>query len=134
MPGDIISLISSVNPTVNEIVSLFKGFSKMSPSMYQFLLKAIDEHLLEKIAQWSQVFIKHVNDLGPDAILPYVLDDAEKPVSSDDFMSVMKDAEYRGPKLSASDLQEVSNAVTKAIKANDWEQAVQVGIGIAKFI
>lgn len=133
MPAiDLLTLLSTVNPTVGEIESLFKGLSKISPSILQVLLKSVDENMIAKIAQWSTIYIGKVNDLGPAPIDQNTMNESNESADSSNFMDVMKGTKYVGPRLSAQDLDTASNMLTKAIKANNWEQAIQVGIAIAQ--
>jgi hypothetical protein len=132
--SDIITLLESFSPSVGDIASLFTGFSKMSPNMLNVIMQAMDGNLLEKIATWSQTFTNKLNDLGPDAFNVDFITKSLQSADSDDFFEVMKATKYIGPTINSQDLDAASNAITTAIKAENWQQAIQVGLSLAQFL
>ena len=127
---DILSLLSGLNPTFSEIESLFMAFTKAPTNIIQVLLKTVDEQMLIKLAKWSTAFAQHLNDVGT----PVDPSQGGVPNPSSSFMDVMNGTTFVGAKLTPQDLEIATNIATSAIKANNWEQAIWVGITLGKML
>ncbi len=127
-------LITGLNPSVGQIAGFFTAWRKMPTPILSVLVKSMDEEMLKKIATWTETFAKHLNDLGPDAIDQDVLAKSIEYGDETEFFDVMNATKYIGPKLNEKNLREASNAATKAIKAQNWQDAVMVGMTLARML
>lgn len=125
------TLVKVASPTLGGITDLFKVWDKLPKDQTALLLKFMDEEQLAKLASWAETFSARLNDLGPSAVNAELFDAAAAANLDGEFEEVMGGTKYVGPKLTAEDLAKASNAITKAIKASNWLEAIQVGIGLA---
>lgn len=136
MPGpNLGNLLASLNPTSSEIAQLFWALGKVPPNVLRAIIKSLDEEMLRKFAIWSQTFIQYINDLGPAAVDPESFRESlASSGMSGDFMHVMHNTRFTGPKLDLENVSRASNKITKAIKAQNWQDAVYVGLTLSKFV
>lgn len=131
MGVDLISVLGALNPTAGEITGLFSGFKAIPSPILQAILQGLDENVLRKLATYSSAFAKKINELGPTGVDPSV---GENSPHASDFFSTMNAAGYKGPKLDWDTLTAAADMITLAIKAEDWQQAVAVGMSLAKIV
>jgi hypothetical protein len=84
---------------------------------------------MRQLALWSSAFAQNLNTIGGevDEESIKIID----PLVSDDFFAVMGGTEFKGKKIHPDDLHAASNAMTKAIKAKNWMEAIRVGMALS---
>lgn len=125
---DLLGLIINTNPAVSEIKEMFNGFSGMPHSLLNVVLKSLDEELLKKMATWSVSFAEEMNKISMPEDPG---EDVTTPDYNEDFLDAVGATKWKGKKLTWAMIEEANNKITKAIKAENWEAAVLLGIRLA---
>lgn len=132
---DLSSLLSALDPTISEVTTILSTFGKLNPQFVQVLLKGLDPNVLNKIATWAYQFAKKLNDLGSESFVdPDTLIASMKDNDFNDFFSLMNGTAYTGPVLNWVTLDTALAQITTFIKGENWEQAILMGISLAKFL
>jgi hypothetical protein len=122
-------ILQALNPSIGEITQSLGLLNRVPASIRTALFDSLDEQMLRKLVDWSQTFVTEINKLPQvDHVSVRRLID---PNVSDDFLQTMSDASMDVPILEPGTLDEINNTMTKAIKANNWIQALQVGMWLA---
>jgi phage-related baseplate assembly protein len=129
LPTDIVSILSEANPTSSEIIYLFKGLALIPKSILDLFFANLTPAAIKKLATWSEVFITTLNKV-------YAQDNASPDIGdadlTTDFVTAMTATQFYGHKLTQQDLSTASNAITKAMKSENFLDGVQAGITIAQ--
>jgi hypothetical protein len=130
----VLDILGAFNPTLGEITATLSGLSKIPTPVLVPFLKGLDEDMIRKLATWSDTFVKHINDLGPDRISAGELAASMDYGTATDFFDVMSNTKFVGTKMDLETISQASNMMTKAIKGENWQQAIQVGLSLAKLM
>ena len=114
-----------------DILRTFDAIAAMPPKVLKAVMAAMDEAMLEKLAEWSITFAEHLNRLDSE------VDQQQTSVSGEpdfslNFFDVMGGTRFRGTRLSPRDLEVAHNEITKAIKVGNFKQGIWVGISLAQ--
>lgn len=126
---NILGAIGGLNPATSQIASTMGLLGRIPQEIQQVLLGSLTEEMLQKLATWSTTFIDEVNKL-PECN-PVNLRRLVDPHLDSDYFATMAQAGLDVPLLDAADLATINNTMTKAIKAENWKEAIGVALSIA---
>lgn len=130
---NIVDIFSLANPSVAQMGTFMKYLAKTPPGLRTALLNNLDEAKVKQIADWSKAFTEHLNtlDVPLDAMATRRILDPEV---TDNFMDVMKGTRYEGVLISEADMANANNMMTTYLKAENWKQAIMVGMSLASML
>ena len=131
IPSSLAGMLTALNPTSSQIISLFKGLALIPRDLLGVFLNSLTPAALAKLATWAEVFITNLNQVQAQAKPSPDIGDA---TLSTDFLTAMAATQFYGDKLTPQDLSVASNAITKAMKAENWLDGVQAGITLAQTV
>lgn len=123
----VFDFFGALNPSGAEVQQVFFGLGKLPPEVLKALVSSLDEAAIRKLANWAEIFVSQLNAVKRAQAFP-----EHSPNYSDDFIAVMAGAKFLGDKLDLSTLDEAQNEMTKAIKAENWKQALWVGFSLGR--
>jgi hypothetical protein len=126
---NLLASIASLSPLPHQIATTMGLLGRIPEDIRGVLLSSLNEEMLEKIASWSTTFVEELNRL-PNCS-PISLRRLVDPTLDTEFFEVMARVGLDVPLLDAADLAEVNNAMTKAVKAENWKEAIGVALSIA---
>jgi hypothetical protein len=129
MDVPITDLIATLNPTAAEIIRVFQGFAKIPPGILKAILQTMDGSLLKRISAWAEAFVTQLNQVNIEPA-----PDAGQPRFAADFLQAMQATKFQGQLITPEELSIASNAITKAVKAENWLEGVWVGISLARMV
>lgn len=129
LPSAVNALLTAFNPNHSQIVQTITSLGGMPEPFLKVILSLLDEGVMRRLGEWCQTYAQIVNDVH------YKREDAESVRLSNynsDYFKVMEETRYIGQRLGNEDLEYASNQMTKAIKAQNWREAIMVGVALAK--
>lgn len=129
LPATVSALLTAFNPNHSQIVQVIKSLGGMPEPFLKVVLAMLDDGAMRRLGEWCQTYAQIVNDVH------YKHEDSASMQASNysgDFFEVMEQTRYVGERLGNKDLEVASNYMTKAIKAQNWREAIMVGIALAK--
>ena len=115
-----------MTPAIDLAVKAIESMAKMPTEALKLLITGLDSEAMRKLAEWADAYVSEINRMTPPPA-----PDAGEPRFDDNFLDVMKGTTFHGERLSFQDLEIAANAMAKAIKAENWKQALWVGLSVA---
>jgi pterin-4a-carbinolamine dehydratase len=105
---------------------MFAGLQMLPEPVRSSIIGMFGTEDMQRLAAWAEAFSHHLMQTTTPPPSP-----APGPTFSIDFLTTMSQATVDFRTLSWNQLQASHNAITKAIKAADWKEAVAVGMSLA---
>lgn len=112
-----------------DLLRLLGGWAKAPADILQRAIEAADPEAVRRLALFAKAFSDKVNNVGDYDETRLMI--AISPFLSDDFFAVMGASKPVITETSFEEINKASLEMTTAIKAENWKQALQVGIGLA---
>jgi hypothetical protein len=128
MITELLDMLRNYVPHAGQVSQIYTVLGLLPKDFVPILLKGLDGEVVKKMAVWSTTFIEDLNQIQ----WPHVGDkDAGLADYEADYLSLTKGTRYEGLRLNFEDVEQAANAIAKAIKAQNFEDAVLAAIKLS---
>lgn len=112
---------------ISIITKVIAALSQIPAPALTMLVNGMNPDLVKTLGQWSEAYVQEVNRM----VAPVSGPQSGEPNFSLTILDVMNGTTFQGTKLTFADLAIATNESAKAIKAENWKQALMFALSLA---